>query len=103
MSMSKCIMNTLHLLSVEQKYLTVLAYLYQLKSNPLPIRHEKLCGKFQLGKANSTYHIKALVDHELVQKEKSKITGKIVGYKISGKGIQFFELYKKLAVVVEAE
>jgi len=91
-------LSTLHLLSMDNEYLQMLYFFYE-KQNEYPIKQRAVMKKFDYKTSTlTTYHLRKILNLQLIKKEKSAIIDMDLGYSITLKGIKFIKLFKQLQI-----
>lgn len=96
-NIAKSTISSLHLLSMDNKYLELLFFFYNKKDTLTLTRHSEIFKKFNYkSSSHISYHLKRMISHGLIEKRHSEITKEPLEYKITYTGIKFFQFYKKI-------
>lgn len=96
-TLQKSTLDVLHHLSRKKIHLQLLAYFYDFKDIDPPIKHRdiQILIKSKSVQYTSQY-ILAMTKFQLIKRITSVINEQNLGYKITPKGIKFFEMYKEI-------
>lgn len=99
-TLQKSTFATLHHLAGDEIYLQLLAYFYKNK-NRVSIQHREIRTFFK-GKTTQyvSHYLRSMIKFKLIESVSSAFNDQNLGYKITDKGIKFFELYKTIEAQV---